>query len=133
MKQMTRHVRTRQTPVACLRQSTPVRPTLSKHLKKDPSPGNTHNSIQLSIEKFITLAQEAMANGDRILAESFYQQAEHYLRLHKERREVAIPRKNKRVNPKTHAAPDDFEMSIEQELAMAQSRRENHELTQTSP
>jgi len=133
MEQMTKHVRTRQTPIACLKQAKPARPTLSRHVKQDPSSGNTHNSIQVSIEKFTTLAREAMASGDRILAESFYQQAEHYLRLYKERKDVAIPRKNRRMSIKTHAVPGDFEMSIEQELVMAQSRTEDHELTKISP
>ena len=49
---------------------------------------NQHNNIPKSrtgiskaLEKYTSLAQDAYSNGDRIVAENFYQYAEHYQRL----------------------------------------------------
>ena len=49
---------------------------------------NHHNNtpksrggISKALEKYTTLAQDASSNGDRILAENFFQYAEHYQRL----------------------------------------------------
>src|SRR5258708_6678043 len=38
-------------------------------------------------ERYLALAREATANGDRIAAENFYQHAEHYFRVNNARRE----------------------------------------------
>jgi hypothetical protein len=38
-------------------------------------------------ERYLALAREATANGDRIAAENFYQHAEHYFRINNARRE----------------------------------------------
>ena len=38
-------------------------------------------------ERYIALAREATASGDRIAAENFYQHAEHYFRINNARRE----------------------------------------------
>jgi hypothetical protein len=38
-------------------------------------------------ERYLTLAREATATGDRIAAENFYQHAEHYFRINNARRE----------------------------------------------
>ena len=38
-------------------------------------------SISKILEKYISLAQDASSNGDRIAAENYYQHAEHYRRL----------------------------------------------------
>ena len=38
-------------------------------------------SLSKILEKYITLAQDANSNGDRIVAENYYQYAEHYQRL----------------------------------------------------
>ena len=37
--------------------------------------------ISKALEKYTSLAQDAYSNGDRIVAENFYQYAEHYQRL----------------------------------------------------
>jgi hypothetical protein len=37
-------------------------------------------------QRYLTLAQEAARNDDRIAAENYYQHAEHYLRVNNERR-----------------------------------------------
>ena len=61
------------------------------HSKKPPAfkQLNGHNSsapksrgfILRNLEKYNSLAQDANANGDKIVAENFYQYAEHYQRL----------------------------------------------------
>ena len=56
------------------------RPTAFKHLNGSNSP-KTRVSITRALEKYISMAQDAHSNGDRIVAENFYQYAEHYQRL----------------------------------------------------
>ena len=45
------------------------------------NPPKTRGSITRALEKYIGMAQDAHSNGDRIVAENFYQYAEHYQRL----------------------------------------------------
>lgn len=47
----------------------------------------TRGSAHQIFERYIALAREATANGDRIAAENFYQHAEHYFRINNARRE----------------------------------------------
>ena len=62
--------------------------------------GNAHQIF----ERYLALAREATASGDRIAAEYFYQHAEHYFRVDNARRESNQPR------PTT---PADVEMNPE--------------------
>ena len=41
----------------------------------------TRGAISKALEKYTNLAQDAFSNGDRIVAESYYQFAEHYQRV----------------------------------------------------
>jgi hypothetical protein len=43
-------------------------------------------NLQQMFEKYSAMAREASATGDRIIAEGYYQHAEHYLRLLNEQR-----------------------------------------------
>jgi len=45
------------------------------------SSGNAHRNY----ERYVALAREAMSNGDTVEAEDFYQHAEHYFRVMRER------------------------------------------------
>ena len=48
---------------------------------KRKSPGrNNHNAPKL-IEKYNDLAREALANGDKILSENYFQHADHFTRI----------------------------------------------------
>ncbi len=48
------------------------------------SPGrNNHNAPKL-IEKYNDLAREALANGDKILSENYFQHADHFTRIMEE-------------------------------------------------
>ena len=49
------------------------------------APGrNNHNASKL-IEKYNDLAREALANGDKILSENYFQHAEHFIRVLEEK------------------------------------------------
>ena len=56
------------------------KPSTFKHLNGSGSP-KTRGSITRALEKYISMAQDAHSNGDRIVAENFFQYAEHYQRL----------------------------------------------------
>ena len=47
---------------------------------------NNHNASKL-VEKYNNLAREALANEDKILSESYFQYADHFMRVLKEREE----------------------------------------------
>ena len=57
-------------------------------------------------ERYLALAREATANGDRIAAENFYQHAEHYFRVNNARREG-----NQLGTPPRPTTPADVEMN----------------------
>ena len=66
------------------------------------SPGrNNHNASKL-IEKYSSLAREALSNGDKILSENYFQHAEHFIRILGER-EVSF---NKNDESKTNLEID---------------------------
>jgi len=43
--------------------------------------GNAHRNY----ERYVVLGREALANGDRVEAENYYQHAEHFFRVMRER------------------------------------------------
>jgi len=51
----------------------------SNFMRKSPG-RNNHNAPKL-IEKYSDLAREALSNGDKILSETYYQHAEHFIRI----------------------------------------------------
>ena len=58
------------------------------------SPGrNNHNASKL-IEKYNNLAREALASGDKILSESYFQHADHFTRIQKEQENAKIAKVN---------------------------------------
>jgi hypothetical protein len=59
-------------------------------------------------ERYLALAREATASGDRIAAENFYQHAEHYFRIDNARRES-----NQQAMPPRPTTPADVEMNSE--------------------
>ena len=60
---------------------------------------NNHNASKL-IEKYSNLAREALSNDDKILSESYFQYAEHFIRTLSEQEKV------KNDNQKKVAEPD---------------------------
>ena len=55
---------------------------------------NNHNAVKL-IEKYNDLAREALASGDKILSESYFQHADHFTRIQNEQENI---RKSKYSN-----------------------------------
>lgn len=126
MKQMMmKRARTRSTPTSRSKLSSSIKSNMNEYSQNENLRGNLRSNIQNSVEKYTTLARDAMMTGDRVLAESYYQQAEHYLRLNNEYKEniVILPRTEAKNPEKDEAliAANDFELSIEQELAIAQA------------
>ena len=48
---------------------------------RGPSIPKSRGALTKALEKYTSLAQDAFSNGDRIVAESYYQYAEHYQRV----------------------------------------------------
>ena len=44
-------------------------------------PGKNNINASQLIEKYTTLAKEALTNGDKILSESYFQHADHFIRV----------------------------------------------------
>ena len=63
---------------------------------KGVSTPKTRGAISKALEKYTSLAQDAFSNGDRIVAESYYQFAEHYQRVLNENFQYDKP---ENVNP----------------------------------
>ena len=65
---------------------------------------NNHNASKL-IEKYSSLAREALSSGDKILSENYFQHAEHFVRIRKERdaqfNKDQIPKEIVKVKEKT--------------------------------
>jgi len=59
------------------------RPQKSHHSNFDSNgpEGRVRGNAQQVYEKYMTLARDAMASGDRIATENYFQHAEHYLRV----------------------------------------------------
>ena len=58
---------------------------LKNNFQRMHSSGNNNNAPKL-IEKYSNLAREALSNGDKILSETYYQHADHFLRILQEQR-----------------------------------------------
>ena len=43
--------------------------------------GRSKNQLMQSMDRYLNLAREAQSGGDRVTAEGFFQQADHYYRL----------------------------------------------------
>ena len=65
---------------------------LNNNFQRRYSGLNNHNASKL-IEKYSNLAREALSNGDKILSESYYQHADHFLRILQEQRMSKIESK----------------------------------------
>ena len=48
-------------------------------------PGKNNQNASKLIEKYTTLAKEALSNGDKILSENYLQHADHFVRIMSER------------------------------------------------
>ena len=77
----------------------------SNHIRPFENKNNiprTRGAIAKALEKYNNLAQDAHSNGDRIVAENFYQYAEHYQRLLNETTDDDFPEKSENVYGNKH-------------------------------
>ena len=76
--------------------------------KRNSLSRNNHNASKL-VEKYNNLAREALANEDKILSESYFQYADHFMRVLKERE------KNKLIKEINDSATNKIHVSSEEE------------------
>ncbi len=57
---------------------------------------NNHNASKL-VEKYSSLAREALSNGDKILSENYFQHAEHFIRVLAEKNNL-VKKDNNKIN-----------------------------------
>ena len=75
--------------------------------KRNSLSRNNHNPSKL-VEKYNDLAREALANEDKILSESYFQYADHFMRVLKERE------KNKPIKEINDSATNKIHVSSEE-------------------
>tara|TARA_B100001167_G_C16638882_1_gene243124 strand:+ start:69 stop:455 length:387 start_codon:yes stop_codon:yes gene_type:complete len=73
---------------------------------------NNHNATKL-IEKYNNLAREALSNGDKILSESYYQHADHFLRVSEQKKVSQVSSKSP-ISDNTSNQTDKKEISEKQ-------------------
>ena len=68
---------------------------------------NNQNASKL-IEKYTNLAREALSNGDKILSESYFQHADHFIRIQteKEKNRIVQSDANKTINEESNKIDD---------------------------
>ena len=59
------------------------------------SPGRNNQNAPKLIEKYTNLAREALSNGDKILSESYFQHADHFIRIQGEKEIIKSNSSNK--------------------------------------
>ena len=75
--------------------------------QRKPLSRNNHNASKL-VEKYNNLAREALANEDKILSESYFQYADHFMRVLSEReKSQSIKEINNTSTNKVQASSDE--------------------------
>ena len=75
--------------------------------KRNSLSRNNHNASKL-VEKYNNLAREALANEDKILSESYFQYADHFMRVLKEReKNKPIKEINDSATNKIYVSPEE--------------------------
>ena len=75
--------------------------------KRNSLSRNNHNASKL-VEKYNDLAREALANEDKILSESYFQYADHFMRVLKEREENKLIKEiNDSTTNKIHVSSEE--------------------------
>ena len=106
------------------------KPSTFKDLNGSSSP-KTRGSITRALEKYISMAQDAHSNGDRIVAENFFQYAEHYQRLLNE--DKSKDNQSTDNDPKNKNNPNeisDIKLSRTQRAINAKDERYKHMTTE---
>ncbi len=90
----------------------------SSHDGGNVSDGRSKNQLMQSMDRYLNLARESQSSGDRVAAEGFFQQAEHYYRLISAQNE-AIPERRAPTPPPPMPSPSETAVLIEEELMEA--------------
>tara|TARA_B100001123_G_C15273863_1_gene1011373 strand:- start:1615 stop:2007 length:393 start_codon:yes stop_codon:yes gene_type:complete len=77
------------------------------------------------LEKYNTLAKEALSNGDIILSESYFQYADHFLR-------VIESKNSKNVNSKPQMENSSGSQDSEEKIVLENKEDSSHQKTQDS-
>ena len=80
--------------------------------------GRSKNQLMQNMDRYLNLAREAQSSGDRVAAEGFFQQAEHYYRLISAQNEVLSERQAP-TPPAPAPSPSETAVLIEEELMEA--------------
>ncbi len=109
------------------------KPYTFKHLNASGSP-KTRGSIARALERYISMAQDAHSNGDRIVAENFFQYAEHYQRLLNEdkSKDNQSTNDNPKNKNKNHNEIADIKLSRTQRAINAKDERYKNVTTEDS-
>lgn len=98
--------------------------SISRNFQKRPFSNNGFNAEKL-LEKYNNLAKEALSNGDKILSESYYQHADHFLRV--------IENKNLiRNNSKPHLEKSSIEENSDDKIILQDEKKSSYQETQNS-
>ena len=87
--------------------------------------GRQRGSVSQLNEKYISLASDASSSDDHILAESFFQFADHYYRLHKE---IEMNTEKKEIKQKSESKTDEntidsIEVNADEKVVKKSSRK----------
>ena len=77
------------------------------------------------LEKYCNLAKEALSNGDNILSESYYQHADHFLRVIENRNSI-------QNNPKPHLENSSIKKDTDNESILEDKKNSSSQLPQNS-
>ena len=84
-------------------------------------------SAEKLLEKYSTLAKEAMTSGDKTLSENYLQHADHYVRVIEDKNKNRIPTK---VNSADNVDPNDKNLS--EDSKVNQSNSEDSKVNQSN-
>ena len=80
----------------------------------------THQSAEKLVEKYNSLAKEALSSGDKILSENYFQHADHFMRILSER-------KFNQNKIKTETIKSDMQSSEKEDVKTNQNTTEKKE------
>ena len=99
----------------------------SKNFQKNSFSRNGFKAEKL-LEKYNNLAKEASSNGDKILSESYYQHADHFLRVIENRNSIQNNSKTHLDNSPIEKNSDDKIILEDKENSSSQQSQNNKEI-----
>ena len=82
--------------------------------------------VEKLLEKYNNLAKEALSNGDKVLSESYYQHADHFLRVIENRNSIQNNLKPHLSNYSSEGNPDD-KITLEDKKSSSSQESQNNE------